>query len=130
MGYGNKSINEYCEDAYNTGVDHGWYENGMPNVGERLALIHSEVSEALEFYRDGRDISEMISHKQDPLYSRMPVEVFVREDGKPDGFWVEIADVVIRCFDMAGAYGVDFESILKRKMEFNKGRQHKHGKIL
>ena len=117
------SINELCEEAYRIGVAHGWYEGGLPNVGERLALIHSEVSEALEFYRDGRDISIMRS-------DGVPAEFFLRDDGKPDGYWAEIADIAIRVFDHAGAYGVNLEWIIKRKMKFNEDRPYKHGKIV
>jgi NTP pyrophosphatase (non-canonical NTP hydrolase) len=39
-----------------------------------------------------------------------------------------LADVVIRCFDMADYYKIDLESIIIEKMEFNKTRPYKHGK--
>ena len=127
MGYGNMSINDYCEKAYKTGVEHGWYENGQPNVGERLMLIVSEIAEAMEFYRDGRDITILREHE----LRGIPMELFHREsDAKPDGFWIEIADAVIRIFDFAGAYGINLEYLVNHKMGFNDTRPYKHGKIV
>ena len=70
----------------------------------KLALIHSEVSEALEE---------------------------LRGDGREDEFLEELADVVIRTFDLAGSFddGADrFCHIFVDKMKKNKERKYKHGK--
>ena len=81
--------------------------------GELLALVHSEISEALEVYRiRGESGLNDIWH---------------REDGKPEGFTVELADTLIRIFDMWAAYELDLEDALKTKMEFNKSRPYRHG---
>ncbi len=39
----------------------------------------------------------------------------------------ELADIVIRVFDMCGHYGIDLESAIREKMEYNKKRPYKHG---
>ena len=40
----------------------------------------------------------------------------------------ELADVIIRVGDLAGVYGIDLETAVVRKMNYNRTRPHKHGK--
>lgn len=75
----------------------------------KLALIHSEVSEALECVRDG------------------DLEVRIAESGKPEGLPSELADIVIRVADLCGAYGIDLGREIARKMTYNETRKHRHG---
>lgn len=97
----------------------GFFDGTEKNIPELLMLIVSELGEALEHYR-----SRNMGAGLDEYYE-------VEKDGKfkPDGFAVEIADVVIRCFDLAGYLGMDLHDIVARKMEFNRTRPHKHGKV-
>ncbi len=67
------------------------------NVGEKIALIHSEVSEAYEAYR----------HKN--------------IDGK-DGFKEELGDVIQRILHLCGIFEIDIESEILKKIESNKNR--------
>ncbi len=67
------------------------------NVGEKIALIHSEVSEAFEAYR------------KDNL------------DGK-DGFNEELGDVIQRVLHLCGIFGIDIEKEVLKKIEENKNR--------
>ena len=80
-------------------------------VAAKLALIHSEVSEALECVRDGH-------------YEAYESET---RPGKPEGLPSELADIVIRVADLAGALGIDLESAIVTKMAYNATRQHRHG---
>ena len=89
-------------------LDQGLVQRTIP---EKLALIHSEVSEALEDYRDGAMVTT------------------VGETGKPVGFPSELADIVIRVCDLAGALGVDLEAEIAQKMRHNASRPRKHGKV-
>ena len=79
---------------------------------EFVALIHAEVSEIIEEFRDGRKATE----------------TYHSSDGKPRGVPYEIADVIIYCFIMSDFYGIDLEKAILEKMEYNKTRPYKHGK--
>ena len=50
------TINDLFQISHNTAKEKGWWDDSNRNVGELLALIHSEISEALEVYRiKGKD---------------------------------------------------------------------------
>ena len=103
-------INEVAKQIHENAVDHGWWdeERGFPEV---LALIHSEVSEALEEYRNGR----------------LPTEVYTGNNGKPEGIPIELADVIIRVLDYCGYAGIDIDAAISQKHEYNKSRPYRHG---
>lgn len=71
------------------------------NIGELLCLVHSEVSEAMEGVRKGL--------MDDKLPHRPMLEV-------------ELADAVIRIFDMGGGLGLDIAGAIAEKMAFNAQR--------
>lgn len=82
-------------------------------IPERLVLMHSELSEALEEHRAGRG----------------PTEVYSNDgSAKPEGIPVEIADLVIRALHFCGELGIDLGAAVKLKMAYNKTRPFKHGK--
>ncbi|MCD5398254.1 MAG: hypothetical protein LR120_00725 [Dehalococcoidia bacterium] len=109
----NLTIKELIRDSHQISKDHGWWEDPNKSVGELLALVHSEISEALEVYRD--------------LGKEGLSKNWVEENGKPEGFTVELADAIIRIADMCGAYELDLEEALTKKMEYNKSRPYRHG---
>ena len=48
----NLTIKELIRDSHQISKEHGWWENPDKSVGELLAIVHSEISEAREVYRD------------------------------------------------------------------------------
>jgi hypothetical protein len=109
------SLTDLCREAHATAVDKGWYhrERGIP---ELIALIHSELSEALEAYRDGEccDVGCACGGIN-------------TETEKPEGIAVELADAVIRIADLCGAYGFDLDRAVQIKMAYNLTRPIRHG---
>ncbi len=70
------------------------------NVPEKIALIHSEISEAFEAYR----------HQN--------------IDGK-DGLKEELGDAIQRILHLCGVLDIDIEAAILQKLEYNKDREWK-----
>ena len=93
--------------AVNTiAVEKGWWK-GDRNDGELIALMHSELSEALEGLRHGNPASDHI-----PEYTAVEEE---------------LADVIIRIMDYAVAKNHRVAEALTAKVAFNQGREFMHG---
>lgn len=116
------TIRELVTKAHMLARQKGWYEGPPRNIGELLALVHSEVSEALEAYRtDYRE--DIPSDGTARRWFDGPPTV----SAKPIGFASELADIVIRVADLAGYLGIDLEAEIERKHAFNLTRSHRHG---
>lgn len=101
------NINEIAKEIHENAVNHGWWEDERA-VPEIIALCHSELSEALEAYRNH--------------------EPFIWMNGdKPDGIAVEMIDCMIRIMDYLAYLKIDIEDVITDKHEYNKTRPYKHG---
>jgi len=116
------TINELIADAHETAVSKGWWEKHrrallfMPElkpdlVVALLGLVDSETAEAMEEVRAGVELNKL----------------WFDNDGKPLGVASELADVLIRVFDMAGEHEIPLAEALVKKLAYNKTRAYRHG---
>ena len=107
------TIDELIREAHKTAQEKGWWSQDerpvLMQLPEKIALMHSELSEALEEYRGGRSA------------------YWETAEGKPEGIGVELADCIIRIADYCGALGIDLERCLAKKLAYNKTRPFRHG---
>lgn len=104
------NLNDYAKESHEDNIK--WWvdiktkEPLNRNFGELIALCHSELSEALEGNRKNLMDDKLPNRKQDE---------------------VELADLLIRVFDLAGAKGMDLEGAYQEKRLYNANREdHKH----
>ena len=99
-----RSIGQISRTCHAIAVSKGFWKDRNPDdvfsTLTEMALIHSEVSEAVEAIRKG----------------------------DMENFAEELADICIRVFDTAVGHGVDLEAAILQKMQKNAQREHMHGK--
>ena len=106
------NLNDYAKECHENAVAKGFWGTDR-NFGEMIALMHSELSEALEAHRAGEP------------------EFYLDANGKPEGTSVELIDCLIRILDTLQRRlpeGVTVEDVLRLKMQYNAGRKMMHGK--
>lgn len=122
----NKSINELVQEAHENAKSKGWW-NEPRSFGEISALIHSEVSEALEDHRNGHEPDKAWYEEKTEGGVVVKHGLFLEPTWKPCGIPSELADIVIRVFDACGRYGIDLERAITEKMAYNATRPIRHG---
>lgn len=130
------TITEIVNRAHENAVKHGFWEPA-PAFGTAIALIHSELSEALEEERADRPTPYFPCNAGglcdmkicgSKIYNPDDPESCSAQSKKPEGVAVELADAVIRIADLCGHLGIDLEAAIALKMDYNETRPFKHGK--
>lgn len=115
-------INQLSRQIFQSNKKKGFWSE-KPNIGEKLMLIVSELSEALEADRVNRYA------KRNDFENAIGIEYTEKfKTHIKDSFEDEIADSIIRLLDLCGGLHIDIEFHVKEKLEFNKTRANKHGK--
>lgn len=87
------------KEVHQLAVEKGFWDTPR-NFGECLMLVVSELGEAIEAHRENN----------------------------PSHVAEEIADAVIRLYDLAEGFGIDLKAEIEKKHIFNKTRPYRHGK--
>jgi NTP pyrophosphatase (non-canonical NTP hydrolase) len=89
-------------EIHKLAIEKGWWID-QREVPELLCLVHSEISEGLEGYR------------------------LRKKPGEKGWLGEELADAIIRIYDMSAQLGIDINQEVVKKHEFNKTRPYRHG---
>jgi NTP pyrophosphatase (non-canonical NTP hydrolase) len=129
-------VNDLKRAVHQCAFDHGWWPKTGRNMGEMIALMHSELSEALEAWRDPEttdptaiyyeyDFGDEKEMRLEPTYTvpghSQPMI------GKPCGIASEFADVIIRILDTCEMLNIPITRALIEKHSYNLTRPYRHG---
>ena len=93
------TVKKFVAESHKLAKEKGWWDVER-NDAELIALMHSELSEALEA---------------------------MRNHGKKEEIAEELADCCIRIFDFCGARGIDLQKAIAKKINKNRLRPYRHG---
>lgn len=117
-----ETLNALAFHIHSWAVEKGWAKLmqapdilSADEVAAKIALMHSELSEALEIVRAHGPDAEM--------YRNVPVI-----QDKPEGLATEFADTIIRILQLCGQLDLPVGEALVMKLAYNEGRPFKHGK--
>lgn len=113
-------LNQLAKEVHINAVEHGWWENER-SFAEIIALIHSELSEALEEYRNGKP-NLYYECKYHDTRTKCPDQFngcqYGKNEGcnirKPEGIAVELADVIIRILDYCGKEDINIDEMMNQ----------------
>lgn len=131
-------LNDLRDRIHEINTSKGWNDPEHPKTfGDDIALITSELSEALEDFRAGfapgktfytRKVEATVFvEKGEPTVTVERPCSKSDEGAKPCGIPSELADVIIRTLDLCAKHDIDIHAAIEEKLEFNRTRPHRHG---
>lgn len=121
-----------AEEINEVNVANGWFE-GDRSFGDDVALLHTEVSELYESYRN-REPKAWLRHADDCIHAPLNKirDLLPHREGctcspKPEGAGSEAADIFIRLLDTCLRHDINLGQQYRRKIAYNRTRGHRHG---
>lgn len=136
MGYPSYEKSGWLKEAsvrvFKWATRKGWEPAPGRTFGDECALIHSEVSEALEAYQlwGVDDATKSKCHPLNTLDTLIACENTAGNPDhicKPEGVGSEFADILVRLLHYCEARGINLEWEFERKMRYNESRPYRHG---
>lgn len=146
-----EALKAIAEECHETSKSKGWWnaedvdgnmimperlqtlKERLRTIPTKIALIHSEASEALEEYREGNMktlFRGSVQRSSGTQAHDFPEQEYIfngKPTRKPVGFPSELADIIIRTLEFAVALDIDIAEEIRLKMGFNETRPHRHG---
>lgn len=114
------NLNWWRDTLMDYAREKGWLTSPEgASVGDLIALMHTELSEAYEEYRNG--------HEPNETYYNVNEGNVIGKAVKPEGIPSEIIDVIIRALHFCGIFGIDVDAMMREKHEYNMTREYRHG---
>ncbi len=122
-------LTELAKQIHKNNKEKGFHKRHI-EVGTLIALMHSELSEALEAHRKNRsaDLTQFDFERQGTPFHEKSITAMAFEDNIKDTIEDEMADTIIRILDFCGLHDIDIQRHLTLKLAYNESRAEKHGK--
>lgn len=114
-------VNGMCMEAHETAVEHGFYDE--------IDEIEEYLREKEEPEKDAEVRTMFILAQLSKIGSEVGEAVGAIQHGEYLQLHEELADIVIRTFDLADYLGCRLGDCIVLKMKKNENRPYKHGKL-